>query len=77
MREAGGRRGTHHQERLHLVLVLDRHLVHVQNACVPTGLDPAVLLDGLENLPAPLPILRVAREAERDEERLHRLGAAK
>ena len=65
-----GRGRTHHQERLHLVLVPHRHLVDVHDRGVPARRDAAVRLDRLEDAPAPLAVPPVARQTERDEERL-------
>ena len=65
-----GRTRTHHQERLHLVLVPHRHLVDVHDRGVPARRDAAVRLDRLEDAPAPLAVPPVARQTERDEERL-------
>ena len=53
--------------------MLDRHGVDVEHARVPARLDPAVLLDRLEDLPPVPPVLVVARQAVGDEQRLDRL----
>ncbi len=73
--EGGGRAPAHHQERLHLVFLLDGDRVYVEDARVPARLDPAVRLDRAENLPAVPSVLLVARQPVREEQRLDRLGA--
>jgi hypothetical protein len=64
---------THHQERLHFILQHDRQFVHVTHRGVTSSRHTAVLLDCLKDLPPLLTILRVAREAEGEEEGLDSL----
>ena len=59
---------THHQKRLHLILIPHRHLIDVQDARVAPTLDPAVRLDGFEDRPALCAVPPVACEAVGEEE---------
>jgi hypothetical protein len=59
---------THEEKGLHLVLVLHRHLVHIDDRCVSTTRNPAVLLDCLKDGPAVIAVTLIAGEPERDKQ---------
>ena len=68
---------THHQKRLHLILIPHRHLIDVQDARVAPTLDPAVRLDGFEDRPALRAVPPVAGEAVGEEEGFNRFWAGR
>jgi len=64
---------THQEERLHLILVPHWHLVDIHDGGVPATRNTAMCLDRAEDSPAVFTITLIARETERDEQRLDRL----
>lgn len=64
---------AYHHESFHFILVLYRQLVDIHNGGVAAAFNFAVLFDSLEDVPAVLAILYVARKAIGDEERFHGL----
>ena len=48
--------GLGQEERLHPILVYRRNLIHVSDSCVTSRRHLTVLLESLEDMPAPLPV---------------------
>lgn len=67
---------TNHKEGLHLIFLPCRYFINVDNTSVPTTLDTTVLFNRLEDIPAVLPVLHVARKPEGDKEGFYCLGPA-
>ena len=62
---------THQEERLHLVLMPDRHLIDVDDRRISAARNPTVLLNCLEYSPAVFTVAVIARQAERDKQRFN------
>lgn len=63
-----GKSKTHKEKSLHLVLVLHRHVINVDDRRVSTARDPTMLFDCLEYIPAVIAVALIARETERDKQ---------